>query len=195
LKDDFEIQHYRLRQSDAKLRQERKKEEFVVKNSKLTETVKALDTKCREQILSASRRELDAQRKEQTALRHRILAINALNLQTEEKMSHLRSKIEKRKLEADSLRQDIIALKKAKTETHELLATNCKGYDDATNCSICFLDKQTHSIIPCGHSFCGDCVTEWARLLPASCPICRGPMMSFMKVHGIIVDKVFEMRL
>lgn len=44
--------------------------------------------------------------------------------------------------------------------------------DDATICSICFLEKVSVQL-PCGHFFCKPCIDTWAMKKNDSCPMCR----------------------
>ena len=43
-----------------------------------------------------------------------------------------------------------------------------------TECPICF-DNVVEIVLPCSHSFCRQCATEWQRSAPTGgCPLCRG---------------------
>ncbi|PRW39278.1 dynamin-related GTPase isoform A [Chlorella sorokiniana] len=45
--------------------------------------------------------------------------------------------------------------------------------DAAPTCAICQeLPVVTHAMVPCGHSFCGECLAEWLSK-KAECPTCR----------------------
>jgi hypothetical protein len=192
----LEEQRHKFLQLGAQLRQEREKNaELTLSNSKLVETVKDLETRHMRQVLSAKNLERERERKDFTAMYNRMLAINALHHQAAEEYHQLYLRYEKRKLQSENLEQNIIKLKEAKTRAIELLVTNCEGYNNAANCSICFMNKITHSITPCGHSYCESCVVIWFRQPQASCLDCRGSVTGLIKVHSIIVDKDFEIEL
>jgi regulator of replication initiation timing len=75
----LEEQRYKILQLEAQLRQEREKNaELTVSNSKLVE-----------QVISANRLEREKKRKESTAMRNRMLAINALHHQSAEEYHRL----------------------------------------------------------------------------------------------------------
>lgn len=45
-----------------------------------------------------------------------------------------------------------------------------------TDCPICLMERQADRELPCGHSFCGECITGWvqqARGITFTCPMCR----------------------
>ena len=48
-----------------------------------------------------------------------------------------------------------------------------KALEAQFECQICreFM-VATHSLVPCGHMFCGECVGDWLKK-KASCPSCR----------------------
>lgn len=47
----------------------------------------------------------------------------------------------------------------------------------------------THSVVPCGHMFCGECLSQWLQKNP-SCPKCRAAATGWVK--AIAVDNVLE---
>ena len=47
----------------------------------------------------------------------------------------------------------------------------------------------THSVVPCGHMFCGECLSQWLQKNP-SCPKCRAAATGW--VQTIAVDNVLE---
>lgn len=47
----------------------------------------------------------------------------------------------------------------------------------------------THSVVPCGHMFCGECLSQWLQKNP-SCPKCRAGATGW--VQTIAVDNVLE---
>ena len=48
----------------------------------------------------------------------------------------------------------------------------------------------THSVVPCGHMFCGECLSEWLQKNP-SCPKCRAAATA-PPVRTMAVDNVLE---
>ena len=48
----------------------------------------------------------------------------------------------------------------------------------------------THSVVPCGHMFCGECLSTWLQRNP-SCPKCRSTATA-PPVRTIAVDNVIE---
>ena len=48
----------------------------------------------------------------------------------------------------------------------------------------------THSVVPCGHMFCGECLSEWLQKNP-SCPKCRAAANA-PPVRTMAVDNVLE---
>jgi hypothetical protein len=45
-------------------------------------------------------------------------------------------------------------------------------------CAICLADPITHTVVPCGHTFCTSCV----RRIKVSCYLCRGPVRERVKL-------------
>ena len=53
--------------------------------------------------------------------------------------------------------------------------------DDSTKCVICIDSERTHAFVPCGHR----CVCDLcSRVVPATCPLCRKPVKSRMRIYG-----------
>jgi len=48
----------------------------------------------------------------------------------------------------------------------------------------------THSVVPCGHMFCGGCLSEWLQKNP-TCPKCRAAATA-PPVRTMAVDNVLE---
>lgn len=48
----------------------------------------------------------------------------------------------------------------------------------------------THSVVPCGHMFCGECLSEWLQKNP-TCPKCRAAATA-PPVRTMAVDNVLE---
>lgn len=52
-----------------------------------------------------------------------------------------------------------------------------------SDCAICLLPMAfTHSINPCGHNFCFQCINEWSNKTK-KCPSCQGPIASVVPSH------------
>ena len=50
---------------------------------------------------------------------------------------------------------------------------------DADECPICLEPKESPTaIVPCGHILCGGCAAKYTT----SCPVCREPVASRMRV-------------
>ena len=49
------------------------------------------------------------------------------------------------------------------------MATARSSYDE-TPCSICRNDYTDPRVLPCGHTFCRQCIEAWSKL---ACPLCR----------------------
>jgi hypothetical protein len=45
-------------------------------------------------------------------------------------------------------------------------------------CAICLADPITHTVVPCGHTFCTSCV----RRMNVSCYLCRGTIRERVKL-------------
>ena len=48
----------------------------------------------------------------------------------------------------------------------------------------------THSVVPCGHMFCGECLSTWLQRNP-TCPKCRSAATA-PPVRAIAVDNILE---
>lgn len=47
-----------------------------------------------------------------------------------------------------------------------------KARQDLMTCLICTVNEKTTTLVPCGHTFCGDCVMTCQRQRNL-CPLCR----------------------
>ena len=59
-------------------------------------------------------------------------------------------------------------------------------------CVICqelFIDAHT---LPCAHSFCKYCITEWMKRSKNVCPICRKNIYSSKPVHSLVLDNAIS---
>ena len=52
--------------------------------------------------------------------------------------------------------------------------------NNETSCPICYDNKVTHCINPCGHTFCSNCVEEYG--INAECFMCRTKIQSIIKM-------------
>ena len=43
----------------------------------------------------------------------------------------------------------------------------------ALECAVCLEVKDSYDKLPCGHSFCDDCLHQWTEKGNKSCPCCR----------------------
>lgn len=58
--------------------------------------------------------------------------------------------------------------------TPELDPTQVKVTDNEdVVCKICVENKITHALIPCGHTFCANCISSLKQKTPKECPFCR----------------------
>lgn len=80
--------------------------------------------------------------------------------------ARLKLEVEKLKLEADRLR-----VNQTKVEAENPV-------DESILCKVCFTGAPNMAIVPCGHAFCGECITSFK-----DCPICRGSVTSLMKIY------------
>ncbi|KAL3144819.1 hypothetical protein ABBQ38_001928 [Trebouxia sp. C0009 RCD-2024] len=66
-----------------------------------------------------------------------------------------------------------------------------KALENEFECTICrdFM-VATHSVVPCGHMFCGECLCEWLQKNP-TCPKCRAAATA-PPVRTMAVDNVLE---
>ncbi|DBA77531.1 hypothetical protein WJX77_000814 [Trebouxia sp. C0004] len=66
-----------------------------------------------------------------------------------------------------------------------------QALENEFECTICrdFM-VATHSVVPCGHMFCGGCLSEWLQKNP-TCPKCRAAVTA-PPVRTMAVDNVLE---
>ncbi|DBA95401.1 TPA: hypothetical protein ACH3X3_013276 [Trebouxia sp. C0006] len=66
-----------------------------------------------------------------------------------------------------------------------------QALENEFECTICrdFM-VATHSVVPCGHMFCGGCLSEWLQKNP-TCPKCRAAATA-PPVRTMAVDNVLE---
>lgn len=62
----------------------------------------------------------------------------------------------------------------------------------SADCAMILQDFMvaTHSVVPCGHMFCGECLSEWLQKNP-TCPKCRAAATA-PPVRTMAVDNVLE---
>jgi hypothetical protein len=50
--------------------------------------------------------------------------------------------------------------------------------DQNLHCSICLYPFNDPCIVPCGDTFCRECITQWIQSGQLSCPLCRRQLQS-----------------
>jgi chromosome segregation ATPase len=62
-------------------------------------------------------------------------------------------------------------------------------------CSICNKPSIDSRCLPCGHSFCGQCIERWIEENHTSCPICSQavPMRNLLEVDRVVREKVNDL--
>ncbi|KAK0465284.1 uncharacterized protein EV420DRAFT_1513716 [Desarmillaria tabescens] len=80
-------------------------------------------------------------------------------------------------------------------ESDELLNSFLKAYQADLECPICqdFL-VVAHVCVPCGHSFCGECLSQWVEV-KRDCPSCRGKLNSPRMVLNVGLNNLVETHL
>jgi len=58
-------------------------------------------------------------------------------------------------------------------------------------CVVCFEDEPDTMLLPCTHSFHGDCILKWVES-NFSCPTCRAQVCSFVPLNGTKVRDEFN---
>lgn len=53
------------------------------------------------------------------------------------------------------------------------------GREDEHTCSICVANSITHTVSPCGHTFCSICIMK----MNTACYICRGPIRDRIRLY------------
>ena len=79
-----------------------------------------------------------------------------------------------------------------KLEDKEVIANVNKHKNLLTSleCPICFSSfALTHNVVPCGHSFCYECIHDW-KGKSNLCPTCSGPIESLMP--NFIADQTLQ---
>lgn len=73
-------------------------------------------------------------------------------------------------------------------KTTEMRSTGLKrsssaldNHEGTTLCAICMNNKKDMALIPCGHTFCQQCVH---RAHMKTCAICRQPVASTLRLHS-----------
>jgi hypothetical protein len=86
-----------------------------------------------------------------------------------------------------------------KTIVSKINSDNCTFNDanTAIECGICLLTMaSSHSIVPCGHTFCYECIDNCAANLLAAddckCPFCRGKFKIADVIPSRSTDAIIE---
>lgn len=90
--------------------------------------------------------------------------------------------------------QDILAdtrlLQSAASRLQRLVASRTGDGCSEDECAICLTNKPSHAVIPCGHTFCPDCLA----ILQARggymnrCALCRGPMQEYKLIEEALEE-------
>ncbi|KAK0233345.1 hypothetical protein IW262DRAFT_71351 [Armillaria fumosa] len=91
--------------------------------------------------------------------------------------------------------------KKGKMKAHNTaegdksLNSILKAYHADLECPICqdFL-VAAHVCVPCGHSFCGECLSQWVEV-KRDCPSCRGKLTSPRMVPNVSLNNLVDLHL
>ncbi|KAK0198567.1 hypothetical protein F5146DRAFT_97036 [Armillaria mellea] len=91
--------------------------------------------------------------------------------------------------------------KKGKMKAHNTaegdksLNSCLKAYHADLECPICqdFL-VAAHVCVPCGHSFCGECLSQWVEV-KRDCPSCRGKLNSPRMVPNVSLNNLVDIHL
>ncbi|KAG7450234.1 RING/U-box [Guyanagaster necrorhizus] len=95
--------------------------------------------------------------------------------------------------------QSRLPCKKGKMKAHNppqagesLLNSYLKAYHADLECPICqdFL-VAAHVCVPCGHSFCGECLSQWVEV-KRDCPSCRGKLNAPRMVPNVAINSLVE---
>ncbi|KAK0456346.1 hypothetical protein EV421DRAFT_51359 [Armillaria borealis] len=81
------------------------------------------------------------------------------------------------------------------TEGDKSLNSFLKAYHADLECPICqdFL-VAAHVCVPCGHSFCGECLSQWVEV-KKDCPSCRGKLNSPRMVPNVALNNLVDTHL
>ena len=100
----------------------------------------------------------------------------------------LKNVIEKSELLADELQSLQSTNSSLKFYTNKLLV-KLREFSDhfsdekpTNKCSVCYMRRRSHAIVPCGHFFCEACVTRCQTR--NQCFVCRGEPSGVLKVFG-----------
>jgi Zinc finger, C3HC4 type (RING finger) len=79
----------------------------------------------------------------------------------------------------DTYRDLVEGYKKWNICRHIISMQNMMKNDTDPQCTICLLEPITHTIVPCGHTFCSTC----AKKQNTTCYICRGQIRERVKLY------------
>ncbi|KAF7306630.1 RING finger protein 8 [Mycena indigotica] len=87
---------------------------------------------------------------------------------------------------------------KKRQKSPEPAAKLLEGFEDELTCAICCdLLAAAHLLNPCGHSFCGECVSEWisVKVRKTTCPVCRAIIAKQPMAPNISLDKLVDVHV
>ena len=58
--------------------------------------------------------------------------------------------------------------------------TNLSSSAPENECQICFSEPKDYALVPCGHRFCGSCISRFDE---HQCPVCRRLYSSNMRIY------------
>jgi len=54
--------------------------------------------------------------------------------------------------------------------------------EDERLCAVCMVNERTMAMVPCGHTFCGECI---AGMMAVECPTCRMSNVQPIRIYGV----------
>jgi hypothetical protein len=118
---------------------------------------------------------------EQELLEIRQNIIDALKLQLEDKNKIIDNQtkyINNYKIQYRANIKDINALKLQLEDKNKIINDLTIKNDETNKCSICLDNTISHCCVPCGHTYCSDCINE-----SNNCYICRGIIHNKIKIY------------
>jgi hypothetical protein len=66
-----------------------------------------------------------------------------------------------------------------------LPAVSIPGKEGGEECSVCLSERPDTALVPCGHLFCGTCVTALRRKAGTGCPVCRSAIRDAVRTFAV----------